>query len=160
MIALALLLAAAAPARHRPVHHRPINHRPVHPTAVPARPAIVTTASGLRIQTLKPGSGPRPVRENLVLVTYEGRLADGTVFDKAEQPVGFGVSDVVPGFAEALLLMQKGGTYRIWIPAALGYGAEGAGGGTIPPNADLDFTVTLIDLGSPPTVSVPPPPGG
>jgi FKBP-type peptidyl-prolyl cis-trans isomerase len=100
------------------------------------------------------------VRENLVLVTYEGRLADGTVFDKAEQPVGFGVSDVVPGFAEALLLMQKGGTYRIWIPAALGYGAEGAGGGTIPPNADLDFTVTLIDLGSPPTVSVPPPPGG
>ncbi|HEY0413338.1 MAG TPA: FKBP-type peptidyl-prolyl cis-trans isomerase [Allosphingosinicella sp.] len=138
MILLALLAAAAAP---QPARSRP----PV--TAAPA--AAVTTASGLRIQTLKPGTGPKPTLEDAVLVTYEGRLADGKVFDRTEQPVGLLVADLVPGFTEALLLMDKGGTYRIRIPAALGYGAQGAGNGVIPPNAELDFTITLLDVGRP-----------
>jgi FKBP-type peptidyl-prolyl cis-trans isomerase FkpA len=130
-----LLLAVAAPA----------------PAGLPAsQPAtMVTTASGLRFQTLKPGTGPRPAADNAVLIAYEGRLADGTVFDKSEQPVGMMVSGVIPGFQEALLLMDQGGTYRFWIPAALAYGAEGAGDGAIPPNAELDFTVTLVDIGRP-----------
>ena len=67
------------------------------------------------------------------------------------------VSGVIPGFQEALLLMNQGGTYRFWIPAALAYGAEGAGGGVIPPNAELDFTVTLVDIGRP--APAPPPQG-
>jgi FKBP-type peptidyl-prolyl cis-trans isomerase FkpA len=142
MIALALLLAAAQP-----------------PAAAPsaAPPPVVTTVTGLRIQTLSPGTGPRPTIEDAVLVTYEGRLADGTVFDKAEAPVGFGVGDLVPGFTEALLLMSKGGTYRIWLPPELAYGAEGAGGGTIPPGATLDFTVTLLDIGRPAAAASPAP---
>jgi FKBP-type peptidyl-prolyl cis-trans isomerase FkpA len=82
-----------------------------------------------------------------VLVTYEGRLADGTLFDEAEQPVGLPVSGTIPGFEEALLLMNEGGTYRIELPPHLAYGAEGAGGGAIPPYATLRFTLTLHRVG-------------
>ena len=135
-----LLLALAAPA----------------PAAAAPPPPVVATASGLRFQTLKPGTGPRPAPDNAVLIAYEGRLADGTVFDRSEQPVGMMVSGVIPGFQEALLLMNQGGTYRFWIPAALAYGAEGAGDGAIPPNSELDFTVTLVDIGRPAPAPVEP----
>lgn len=115
------------------------------PARAPAAPPI-TTADGLRFQVLQPGTGARPQPGDAVLVTYEGRLADGSVFDAATEPVGFPVSGVVPGFAEALQLMSVGGRYRFWIPAALAYGAEGVPG-HIPPNAELDFTVALIRVG-------------
>ena len=133
---------------------------PAPAPAPPPAPPIVATASGLRFQTLKPGAGPRPGPDHAVLIAYEGRLADGKVFDRSEQPVGMMVSGVIPGFREALLLMSQGGTYRFWIPAALAYGAQGAGGGAIPPNAELDFTVTLVDIGrpAPPPAAPPPPP--
>ena len=136
MISLALLLAAApVPAAAPPRSFIP-------PVSVRA---VVTTPSGLRFETLKAGAGGKPTTADLVLVTYEGHLADGTLFDASAQPTAFPVAGVVPGFAEALQLMQKGGRYRFWIPAALGYGAEGAPG-AIPPNAELEFIVTLIDM--------------
>lgn len=138
---ISLLIAMAAPTQTPPV-------RPAAPVA---------TASGLRFQTLKPGAGPRPAADNAVLITYEGRLADGTVFDKSEQPVGMMVSGVIPGFQEALLLMNQGGTYRFWIPGALAYGPAGTPDGTIPPNAELDFTVTLVDIGRPAPAPAPAP---
>jgi peptidylprolyl isomerase len=122
------------------------------PTTPPAmaqeQPAAATTASGLHFQVLQAGAGRRPRLGDAVLVTYEGRLADGTVFDSAAQPVGLPVSDLVPGFTEALLLMNEGGRYRFRIPPALAYGARGRPG-VIPPNAELDFTLTLIRVGRP-----------
>ena len=111
-------------------------------------PQSATTPSGLRFETLAPGNGPRPQLGQPVLVTYEGRLADGTVFDASEQPVPMVVGQLIPGFNEGLLMMNKGGRYRLRIPPALGYGERGAGGGVIPPNAELDFTVTLVDIAS------------
>jgi FKBP-type peptidyl-prolyl cis-trans isomerase len=137
-----LLLALAAPA----------------PAAAAAPPTTVTTASGLRFETLKPGIGPRPAPDDAVLITYEGRLTDGKLFDKSEQPVGMMVSGVIPGFAEALLLMDQGGTYRFRIPASLAYGPAGTPDGSIPPNAELDFTVTLVDVGRPAPAPAPAPP--
>ncbi|MDE6629141.1 MAG: FKBP-type peptidyl-prolyl cis-trans isomerase, partial [Muribaculaceae bacterium] len=80
-----------------------------------------------------------------VKVTYTGKLSDGTVFDQPERPVQFPVSNLVPGFTEGLKLMKPGGTYRLFIPATLGYGDLGAGG-VIPPGAALDFTVTLLEI--------------
>jgi FKBP-type peptidyl-prolyl cis-trans isomerase len=139
MLLLALLLAAAAPA--------PAAKRvpPPHSFIPPVAPrSVVTTASGLRFETLKAGAGTRPTAADEVLVTYEGHLADGTLFDASPQPARFPVNGVVPGFAEALQLMQKGGRYRFWIPAALAYGAKGVPG-AIPPNAELEFIVTLVD---------------
>ena len=138
MVLLALLLAAAAPAAKRV----PPPHSFVPAVAVRA---VRTTPSGLRFEMLKPGAGVRPTSADEVLVTYEGHLADGTLFDASPRPTSFPVSGVVPGFAEALQLMQKGGRYRFWIPSALAYGAKGVPG-AIPPNAELEFIVTLIDL--------------
>jgi FKBP-type peptidyl-prolyl cis-trans isomerase len=137
MLSLALLLAAAAPAQ------KPVPPRSFIPP-VSAR-AVVTTASGLRFETLRPGTGAKPTATDQVLVTYEGHLSDGTLFDAGPRPTAFPVSGVVPGFAEALQLMQKGGRYRFWIPSALAYGAQGVPG-AIPPNAELEFIVTLIDM--------------
>jgi len=105
---------------------------------------VETTASGLQYKVMKPGEGPSPTATDTALVKYEGRLRDGTIFDANEQtpmPVG----GVVPGFSEALQLMQKGGEYRIWIPSDLAYG-EASPGEQIPPNSLLIFDVTLLDF--------------
>ena len=121
-------------------------------------PQSTTTPSGLRFETLTAGNGPRPQPGQPVLVTYEGRLTDGTVFDSSEQPVPMVVGQLIPGFNEGLLLMNKGGRYRLRIPPQLGYGERGAGG-VIPPNAELDFTVTLVDFASSGPAGMAPPPG-
>ncbi|MEH6827106.1 FKBP-type peptidyl-prolyl cis-trans isomerase [Parasphingorhabdus sp.] len=105
---------------------------------------IVQTASGLQYQVIKPGEGASPAVTDTALVKYEGTLRDGTVFDANEQtpmPVGA----VVPGFSEALQLMQKGGEYRIWIPSELAYG-EASPGEQVPSNSLLIFDVTLLDF--------------
>jgi FKBP-type peptidyl-prolyl cis-trans isomerase len=119
--------------------------------------AVVTTPSGLRFETLRPGAGAKPTAADQVLVTYEGHLADGTLFDAGPRPTVFPVSAVVPGFAEALQLMQKGGRYRFWIPSALAYGAAGIPG-AIPPNAELEFIVTMIDMRPAAEAAAPPRP--
>ena len=146
MLSLALLLAAAAPA---PAAAKPAPAAKAAPPRSFIPPVavrnVVTTASGLRFETLKPGSGAKPTSGDQVLVTYEGHLADGTLFDASPQPTMFPVNAVVPGFAEALQLMQKGGRYRFWIPSALAYGAKGVPG-AIPPNADSEFIVALVDM--------------
>jgi FKBP-type peptidyl-prolyl cis-trans isomerase len=152
MLFLAVLLAAADPAAAPPPP--PIVHV-VTPRTPSVADGVVTLPSGLRFQTLQAADGPRPSLTGAVLVTYEGRLADGTMFDSSPQPVPFGVTDVIPGFTEALLMMNKGGRYRFWIPAALGYGEAGAGG-VIPPNAELDFTVALLDVAEPEAAPVDP----
>ncbi len=105
---------------------------------------VETTASGLQYKVIKPGEGASPTATDTALVKYEGRLRDGTIFDANEQtpmPVG----GVVPGFSEALQLMQKGGEYRIWIPSELAYG-EASPGPELPANSLLIFDVTLLDF--------------
>ena len=135
MLWTALLIAAAQPATV-----------PDSPAAPAVEQGIVTTASGLRIRTLAAGTGAAPQPGGAVRVSYEGRLADGTVFDAAAEPVGLPVSQLVPGFTEALLMMRVGGRYRFWIPAPLAYGERGVPG-VIPPGAELEFTVTLHGVG-------------
>jgi FKBP-type peptidyl-prolyl cis-trans isomerase len=107
---------------------------------------VVTTASGLKYKVLEAGQpgGPKPTPADVALVMYEGRLVDGTTFDKSQQPTPMPVAGVVPGFSEALQLMSKGGKYRIWLPPQLGYGEKGAG--PIPPNSTLVFDLQLIDF--------------
>ena len=108
-------------------------------------PAAVTTPSGLRYMVIKPGTGVKPTDTDFVLVAYKGSLKDGTVFDQqARAP--FPVNAVVPGFSEGLKQMQKGGKYRLWIPSALGYGANATG--PIPANSELIFDVELLDIRS------------
>ena len=110
--------------------------------------SVKTTESGLQYEVLAVGTGESPRADDTVLVHYEGRLADGTVFDSSiarGQPAAFGVGDVIPGWTEGLQLMKPGGKMRFTIPPELGYGASGAGG-VIPPNAVLVFDVELLAI--------------
>jgi FKBP-type peptidyl-prolyl cis-trans isomerase FkpA len=107
-----------------------------------------TTPSGLQFRTVQAGSGPQITANDGVMIEYEGRLTDGTVFDTTEGkgPAPMIAGQVIPGFAEALQKMQKGGRYKMRIPAALAYGATPPAGGPIPPNADLDFDVSVVQV--------------
>lgn len=96
-------------------------------------------------EVVKAGTGPSPTIADVVLVKYEGKLDDGTVFDANEQ-APMQVAQVVPGFSEALTRMQKGGKYKISIPPQLGYGNREAG--PIPAGSTLHFDVELLDFRS------------
>lgn len=110
------------------------------------REGVIQTPSGLLFEVITEGEGTNPGPTDKCRVTYTGRLADGQVFDSTETPIDLPVNGVVKGFSEGLQMMKPGGTYRLFIPADLGYGDRGAGGGVIPPGAALDFTVTLLDI--------------
>ena len=118
-----------------------------------------TTATGLMIRTIQAGKGdPIKVTDGAIL-EYEGRLMDGTVFDttKGRGPAGMIPGQVIPGFGEALQMMQEGGVYKIRIPAALAYGAAGAGDGKIPPNSDIEFDVAVKQVVRNAAMMMPPP---
>ena len=102
----------------------------------------------VQVQTVQAGSGPNIGLQDGVLIEYEGRLEDGTVFDSSGDrgPVPLLAGQVIPGFAEALTRMQKGGKYKIRIPSDLAYGASPPAGGPIPPNADLEFDVHVVQI--------------
>jgi FKBP-type peptidyl-prolyl cis-trans isomerase FkpA len=107
--------------------------------------APLKTESGLRFQTVKAGAGAKPTNADVVLMNYRGSLAKtGFMFDESKQPTPMPVGGSIPGFSEALKIMQAGGTYRICIPGKLGYGAQGMPQGQIPPNATLLFQVELL----------------
>ena len=106
---------------------------------------VVETKSGLQYKILTAGKGgAKPTDADVALVMYEGKLTDGTVFDKSQQPTPMKVSEVVPGFSEAMKLMPKGAKYRFWIKPSLGYGEKAAG--PIPANSVLVFDVELLDF--------------
>lgn len=111
-----------------------------------AREGAVTTPAGLIFQVITEGEGDGPTLNDAVKVVYTGRLYNGEVFDSSDgEEVTFPVSGLVPGFTQGLLMMKPGGTYRIIIPAELGYGPRGTAG-VIPGNAALDFTITLNEV--------------
>jgi len=104
-----------------------------------------TTATGVQIRTLDEGTGELIAATDGAVVDYEGRLADGTVFDSTagRGPAGMIPSQMIPGFGEALQKMREGGRYTIRIPSELGYGAAGAGEGKIPPDSELIFDIQV-----------------
>ncbi len=109
------------------------------------------TATGLRYQVLKEGTGERPKLGDTVVVHYAGWLTDGTLFDSSYgrgEPAEFVLGRVIQGWNEGLQLMQEGAVYRFEIPAALAYGSQGAPP-KIPPGATLVFQVELLDVKAP-----------
>ncbi len=113
-----------------------------------AREGVTTTDSGLQYEVLEAGSGAKPTAQSTVLTHYHGTLIDGTVFDSSVErgePAEFGVTQVIPAWTEALLMMSVGDKWRIACPPVLAYGAQGAGD-SIPPNTALVFEIHLIEI--------------
>jgi len=116
--------------------------------------AITTTPSGLQYEDTIPGTGAEATRGQTVTVHYTGWLynngTQGAKFDSSKDrndPFEFSLGGgmVIRGWDEGVAGMKIGGTRVLIIPAALGYGARGAGG-VIPPNATLKFEVELLAL--------------
>jgi FKBP-type peptidyl-prolyl cis-trans isomerase len=108
---------------------------------------VVQLESGLQYKVVKPGEGEKPKAESKVRVHYRGTLLDGTQFDSSYdrgEPAEFKVNQVIPGWTEALQLMQVGAQYKLFIPPNLAYGAQG--NQRIPGNSLLLFDVELIAI--------------
>ena len=118
----------------------------------PELPEVQKTESGLQYVVLKSGdaAGQPPVGGQLVVVHYEGRLAEtGELFDSSYErgdPEVFPSNALISGWVEALALMKPGDHWMLYIPSELGYGEEGTPGGPIPPNTPLQFEVELLDV--------------
>ncbi|CEG56267.1 FKBP-type peptidyl-prolyl cis-trans isomerase N-terminal domain-containing protein [Legionella fallonii] len=113
-----------------------------------AKPGIVSLPSGLQYKIIESGNGSKPGKTDTVTVEYTGRLIDGTVFDSTEKtgkPATFQVSQVIPGWTEALQLMPAGSTWEIYVPSGLAYGPRSVGG-PIGPNETLIFKIHLISV--------------
>ncbi|MCK5825326.1 MAG: peptidylprolyl isomerase [Ichthyobacteriaceae bacterium] len=111
---------------------------------------MTQTESGLYYMMIQEGKGDTPEKGQEVSVHYKGMLLDGSVFDTSysrNQPLEFpvGVGQVIPGWDEGIMLLNKGAKARLVIPSDLAYGAAGAGG-VIPPNAALIFDVELMNI--------------
>jgi FKBP-type peptidyl-prolyl cis-trans isomerase len=118
---------------------------------------VVTTESGLQYLVLKNGEGPKPEKTDKVKVHYKGTTIEGNEFDssyKRGEPAVFPVTGVIKGWTEALLLMNTGSKYKLFIPAELAYGERGAGP-RIPPNSVLIFEVELIGIEKKPEINSP-----
>ena len=110
--------------------------------------AIQKSATGLAYKIQEAGTEPLPKPDSQVVIKYTGKLIDGTVFDSSDRaPNGtaqFGVSDVIPGFAEGLQKVGKGGKATLYIPAELGYGNQP--NQRIPAGSTLVFDIEVVDV--------------
>ncbi|MEO0442643.1 MAG: FKBP-type peptidyl-prolyl cis-trans isomerase [Pseudomonadota bacterium] len=112
---------------------------------------VVTTESGLQYKEITAGEGSSPKETDTVSVHYKGTLVDGTEFDssyKRGEPATFPVNGVIPGWVEALQLMNVGDKWELAIPSDLAYGPGGTGS-TIGPNSTLLFEVELLEIVKP-----------
>ena len=109
---------------------------------------VKTLPCGVQFKVLKEGNGATAADTSIVVVNYEGRLLDGTVFDSSkshgDEPATFRVGQVIKGWQEALKAMPAGSEWEIYIPQELAYGANQQG--NIPPFSTLIFKVELVEV--------------
>ena len=112
---------------------------------------VVTLPSGLQYKVLVKGEGEVPQMDEKVLVNYEGRLVDGTVFDASakhgDKPSEFRPNQVIKGWTEALTMMPVGSKWQLYIPYDLAYGEQETG--SIKPFSTLIFDVELVGIDKP-----------
>ena len=113
--------------------------------------SVITTPSGLQYKVLVQGEGEVPQLTDKVLVHYEGRLIDGTVFDASkrhgDKPSSFRPDQVIRGWTEALTMMPVGSKWQLYIPQELAYGERNSG--QIKPYSTLIFDVELVGIDKP-----------
>ncbi|SCY88471.1 peptidylprolyl isomerase [Flavobacterium caeni] len=123
--------------------------------------------TGFEFASLKPGNGTKPADGQTIYFSYAGYLEDGTLFDSSYEDIakeygkwdegrakqnGYNAfpyqignkSGLIAGFIEGLGNMSFNERAAFFIPANLGYGAQGAGG-VIPPNSNIIFIVEMFE---------------
>ncbi|MEQ1499732.1 MAG: FKBP-type peptidyl-prolyl cis-trans isomerase [Novosphingobium sp.] len=127
---------------------------------------FATMPAGVKVATIKEGTGRFPTMEDVVWIKYVGKTAaDGKEFQRTPEnpfqlppglPAGLipdgipmEMGKAVPGFTEGLLKVQKGGKYTFNIPAEKAYGANPPPESGIPANADLIFDIEVTDIMTP-----------
>jgi peptidylprolyl isomerase/FKBP-type peptidyl-prolyl cis-trans isomerase FklB len=113
------------------------------------QPGVVTLPDGLQYKIVRsgPATGAKPGPIDEVKVHYEGKLTTGEIFDSSYergQPASFPLQGLVPAWKEALVMMRPGDEWTLYVPPALGYGAQDKG--PIPGNSVMIFRIELIDV--------------
>ncbi len=125
-------------------------------SVAPKQPAsaahTVTMPDGLQMTDITIGTGAVAEAGDTVTVNYVGSFPNGEIFDASANHVPnsftfvLGAGNVIKGWDEGVLGMRVGGERKLVVPPSLGYGATGTPGGPIPPNATLDFDITLLNV--------------
>ncbi len=110
------------------------------------------SATELKIEDIKVGTGKQAKSGDIVSVHYVGTLLDGTKFDSSRdrgQPFVFtlGAGQVIKGWDKGIVGMKEGGVRKLTIPASMAYGDKAVG--SIPPNSTLVFEVELLSIAPP-----------
>lgn len=109
---------------------------------------VIETESGLQYMVIEEGTGESPHEQNHVIVHQRCQLLNGKVIEdtyKENQTSEVPMNELIEGYREGLLLMNKGSRYKFFIPPDLAWGKKGTGT-KIPPSAILIFDVRLVDL--------------
>jgi FKBP-type peptidyl-prolyl cis-trans isomerase len=109
---------------------------------------VKSTSSGLQYKVINQGTGSKPLATDKVRVHYRGKFINGSEFDssyKRGEPTAFRLDQVIPGWTEAVQLMNVGSKFLVYIPSELAYGERGAGN-VIPPNSTLIFEIELLEI--------------
>ncbi len=130
---------------------------PAEPPTEVAETDFTTTDSGLKYAVLSEGSGDKPEKGELVMIQFTGWLSDGSNFGSSEggPPVQFivGNEEILPGWDEAVLLMQEGEKAQFIMPPELAFGAEGIPG-LVPPDETVTFELELVSISPPPPTGI------
>lgn len=108
------------------------------------KPDVIALPSGVQYKFVVKGTGKTPKVKDTVTMMYRGSLLDGTEFDSSYQrgkPDSFKLSDMIPGFGQAMVQIPDGSKVVIYIPANQAYAEKGAAG--VPPHAAIKFEVEL-----------------
>ncbi len=111
------------------------------------KPGVETLPSGLQYKVMTPGTGASPTMKDTVTVDYAGTFINGKEFDssyKRGRAATFPLTEVIPGWQEALTHMKTGATWEVYVPAKLAYGDRVMG--PIGPNQTLIFKIHLINI--------------
>lgn len=116
-----------------------------------SKPGVKKLPSGLAYEVLKSGpkNGASPHKGSTMMVIYEGRLPDGSIFDSSEMHTGAAYMEmpldgVIEGWMEGLPMMHVGDVWKLYVPPHLGYGKRHLG--VIPRNSPLIFKIQLLGV--------------
>lgn len=114
-------------------------------------PQVHKLPNGLAYKVIKSGpkDGGSPHPGNTMMIIYEGRLPDGSIFDASEMHTGAAYMEmpldgVIEGWMQGLPLMHVGDVWELYVPPKLGYGNRSLG--VIPPNSPLIFKIQLLGV--------------